>query len=183
MLKKWSTLLFLNSFLTLIFLWARCLRLMSKIQKFTMQQRKNKLHGGQLLQKQEVATRKLVPLWLPTEEPATPSLLQSASLLPHLHHNNHISSKKLLYRWGALPIVFKHINQKSCSIVLVISNPTSSSQPHFHPAFIHRPLYITLSTQSYSASLIDARDCSYEGHLEQHGIRTTGIPDLDLASP
>jgi hypothetical protein len=32
------------------------------------------------------------------------------------HHASHISSKKLLYRWGALSIAFAHINQKSCSI-------------------------------------------------------------------
>jgi hypothetical protein len=26
------------------------------------------------------------------------------------HHTNHISSKKLLYRWGALTIAFAHVN-------------------------------------------------------------------------
>jgi hypothetical protein len=32
------------------------------------------------------------------------------------HHASHISSKKLLGKWGALPIAFAHVNQKSCSI-------------------------------------------------------------------
>jgi hypothetical protein len=31
-------------------------------------------------------------------------------------HASHISSKKLLCTWGALPIAFAHVNQKSCSI-------------------------------------------------------------------
>ena len=33
-------------------------------------------------------------------------------------------------------------------LVVVVSNPASSSRPYFHLAFIHQPLYITLSIQS-----------------------------------
>jgi hypothetical protein len=30
-----------------------------------------------------------------------------------LHHVNHMSAKKLLCRWGALPIAFAHITKKA----------------------------------------------------------------------
>jgi hypothetical protein len=30
-----------------------------------------------------------------------------------LHHASHINSKKLLYRWGALPIAFAYVTKKT----------------------------------------------------------------------